>query len=346
MTRFCMIRRVNYSPFIWPDAPERFAREGIEAVDRPADADVLVCNRWKPLIPHALRWGGRKGYLIWASETRHHRGLAPEERRLLGRARVRIMNAVNGEVFFNEAYFFGMLCIPVGHTVPFVTPADRPDFDERSIIAILGYRQPGSTPCVIGGVDYDLNPVRMDLALRGARAGRIDLYGKGFPDGLSRGSADNQARTHTGVPDDYDGPTDQRHPLKLHLLRKYPFNLCLENTDYGYYITEKIWQSILCRCLPIYYSRHNRIYDFFPADSFINAADFDGYDDLIRFIDRMDVETWCERLNRCIEVFNRISRREAQSPNTRSEKFDRLVRALREANPGYRAGSHASLPVP
>jgi hypothetical protein len=94
---------------------------------------------------------------------------------------------------------------------------------------------------------------------------------------------------------------------KVELLRGYDICLAVENATYDYYCTEKIWQSLAGGCLPIYYGRGNRIYETFPRNSFIDAAEFATVEQLYAYINSMSQQEYLERYNKCIEVNNFVA---------------------------------------
>lgn len=76
-------------------------------------------------------------------------------------------------------------------------------------------------------------------------------------------------------------------PGKMEVLSKYRFSICYEN--YGGqkgYITEKIFDSFLSGCVPIYLGAPN-ITDHVPADTFIDLRKFSSYDELYEYLSSM-----------------------------------------------------------
>ncbi|NET50403.1 MAG: glycosyl transferase, partial [Merismopedia sp. SIO2A8] len=143
------------------------------------------------------------------------------------------------------------------------------------------------------GKELDLSYLRTQIALEGHQLGKLDIYGKGWPEGISRGSS----RGGNYI------------AKKLDILSEYNFNLCFENTNFDYYCTEKIWDSICAYCLPIYYGRGNKIYEDFPQNSFIDFCDFDNTSQLFDYIKNMSVEEYLERMNLCIKVYNNVCKK-------------------------------------
>jgi alpha(1,3/1,4) fucosyltransferase len=104
---------------------------------------------------------------------------------------------------------------------------------------------------------------------------------------------------------------DSRHggsfqERKEKILMDYHFNLCLENTNFPYYCTEKIWDSIRFGCLPVYYGTGNEIYEDFPKGSFLDYAELGSIDKLFSYIEQITPDEFRERMNLCIRTYNAI----------------------------------------
>lgn len=89
-----------------------------------------------------------------------------------------------------------------------------------------------------------------------------------------------------------------KHKLKIYkgsinrkrdILSSYTFALVIENANFEFWITEKIWDSMINGVIPIYYGAAN-ITSFIPENCFINLANFDCPKDLLNFIDKMTNE--------------------------------------------------------
>jgi len=254
-----------WSPFGWKDGIQTLQEAGCLQTHSILAADIIVGSTARKVLPYGVL-GPSKRYLIWAPETRYDKDFRTARWLIPGWAKLEVMNVWNEEIFFNEAHFFRMNGVNPGVKLEAAGAADLENWKQKGIACLVGY-QSNPTPCQIGDVDYDLNAVRMAFALDGAKCRQLDLYGRGFPDSLIKGKFDLALGDKNPVPKDYTGSRGEWHTIKHHLLQPYAFNLCMENTDCGYYITEKIWQAIQARCLPLYYARHNRIDEFFPKDS-------------------------------------------------------------------------------
>lgn len=329
--RYYLARPFEWTPFTQEAGRAILVDGGCQQVDSPVRAHVIVAPTARPLLPYAAAFGPTKRYLVWAEEIRYDQGLSLRRWLIPGWARLEVMNVFNGEIFFNEAHFFHMEGLEPGTLLPPASRQDIHDWDNRTTAFLVGYQNP-PRPCIVQSEDISLDALRTELALQGARFGRLHLYGRNFPPGLACHGFRSEVREENETPPDYTGPAGNWQAIKRHILRSYHFNLCPENSDWGYYITEKIWQSIQARCLPVYYARRNRIDEFFPPDSYVNYADFDSPDELFDFLNTMSPEEYLERLDRCIQVYNRVSQREANDATYRRTVAN-IVRRLHGALP-------------
>jgi Glycosyltransferase family 10 (fucosyltransferase) C-term len=62
---------------------------------------------------------------------------------------------------------------------------------------------------------------------------------------------------------------------KWQTLGRYKYNLVIENSREDWYVSEKIFDSIICGCFPIYYGS-DKILDLLPADSLYYLPDLDS----------------------------------------------------------------------
>lgn len=63
---------------------------------------------------------------------------------------------------------------------------------------------------------------------------------------------------------------------KAEVLRRSKYSYCYENTrDLSNYITEKIFDSLVCGCVPVYWGADN-VLNYIPADCFIDRRTFSG----------------------------------------------------------------------
>lgn len=71
---------------------------------------------------------------------------------------------------------------------------------------------------------------------------------------------------------------------KKDMMEKYKFSICYENVkDIPGYITEKIFDSLVSGCVPIYWGANN-ILEYVPKSCFVDKRDYDTYDDLYHYL--------------------------------------------------------------
>jgi hypothetical protein len=81
------------------------------------------------------------------------------------------------------------------------------------------------------------------------------------------------------------GPRDSRS--KIEFLRPYKFNIAFENRSLAGYTTEKIFEPMISRCMPIYWGNPQITEEFNPK-SFINVLDFPSEEAVIEKIIELD----------------------------------------------------------
>ena len=74
---------------------------------------------------------------------------------------------------------------------------------------------------------------------------------------------------------------------KIEFLRQYKFNIAFENRSLPGYTTEKIYEPVVARCLPVYWGDPDINEEFNPR-SFLNRADFPSDEALIEKIIELD----------------------------------------------------------
>jgi len=82
----------------------------------------------------------------------------------------------------------------------------------------------------------------------------------------------------------YKGEVDN----KIELLSNFKYCLCFENlTDVNGYITEKIFDCLKAKCIPIYWGA-NDIEKYIPRNCFIDFRDFGNYGKLLSYLNSID----------------------------------------------------------
>lgn len=297
MIRACRIGQVHHTPFDPQDAEAIafFDQQGIVLVDSPLRCDLFVTGHffpvsWKTLsrkLQLLLRYQHRRTVLVWTDEPWNMIESRTFRWSLLQPA-AHIMNVYTRDVHLSN---FTNSTWAIKGPIPLKTLADCPESGQARIIGLVGYVE-NPMPRLVMGQDRDLNRLRMSFLEEGWRRKRMDIFGGGWPLNMSKEAS-------------REGNWWDR---KLELLGDYDICLALENTAFDYYCTEKIWQAIVGGCLPIYYGKGSRIYETFPRDSFVDAAEYDNVGQIFDFIDRMPRSEFMDRYNRCADVNNRVAR--------------------------------------
>jgi hypothetical protein len=80
---------------------------------------------------------------------------------------------------------------------------------------------------------------------------------------------------------------DRAVQAKAEFLPKYKFNLCFENSSYPGYATEKLFEALVFKTIPIYWGSPTIEADFNPR-AFLNWDDYQDSDRLIEAIKQVD----------------------------------------------------------
>jgi hypothetical protein len=163
-----------------------------------------------------------------------------------------------------------------------------PSFAERDIFS-----------CLINANKAFREPLQGDLYLERIRTirwyernapGYFELYGMGWQKPapafnlwgkLRRGIASLRVKLHGYKPfPSYRGEVRD----KAEVMRRSKFSYCYENTlGPDNYITEKIFDSFLSGCVPVYWGAEN-VLDYIPADCFIDRRDFKDTAEVHRYL--------------------------------------------------------------
>jgi hypothetical protein len=283
------------SPFDFPDYKHKFANNGIKIVAHPKYARIIMSSYLSTLKKY---FHYKKAiFLLWTHEPYHDISLNKKikiNNTNNTTTTVNIMNVYTGDVFcHNFRYMYFKDCIanhliidPNDHLIK-VSLSDSKENKEAKIVALSTYYEKP----YYNKNTLTLLPLRYEIIEGLYSKGYIDVYGKGWD-------------KHPAIKIKENSRND-RHATKADILRKYKFNLCMENTNVDYYITEKLWESIKYGCLPIYYS-NSTIYQVFQRNSFVDIKDFKSVEDLIKYLENMTLIEYKERMNRCIDDFNKV----------------------------------------
>lgn len=114
----------------------------------------------------------------------------------------------------------------------------------------------------------------------------FDLYGKGWDkpipwDLKERLFGAKQYETYKG----------ELKSDKIEKLSHYKFCLCFENTEAPGYITEKIFDCLKARCVPIYKGAPD-VVKYIPKECFIDARQFNNFKTVLDFLNNIDEKTF------------------------------------------------------
>jgi hypothetical protein len=302
---------MKYTFFESDVPPEPLARIGIRYVDNPAEADIILGEA----IQQLQKFGSlEKRFAVWTAEPRYDLTYLPlAEMPQIARP-VHVMNVHTGTLNLDNYLFL---------THPKYTDLDR-DAVMRAfaakphrVVMLATFRRargwlhwyfdkngrrrllPTSLALLPGGVlmrdgeNVDLRQFRQRLAIDLYRQGLCDIFGRNWPQGIRVSGEDRMAMDWR----------EKKHGV----LENYRINLALENTIAPHYVTEKIWDAICGACLPVYHGRGNRIYDDFPAGSFIDT-DGKTRQAVAEEITTIDAGEASDRFEACLDTYLRIVR--------------------------------------
>lgn len=93
-------------------------------------------------------------------------------------------------------------------------------------------------------------------------------------------------------------------PNKKEVLSKYRFAICYENMrDLPGWITEKIFDSFLAGCVPVYWGAGN-VSDHIPSGCFIDKRKFSTYEQLYDYMKGMTVDDYQQYMDNISEFLN------------------------------------------
>lgn len=299
-----------YSPLDFASYRQELAKNlGLKLTSSSDQASIIASSYLRVLKKHINRFGSKKKYLLWTHEPYHD--ITQTSEVTYQQTRIQIMNCYTGDVFtHNFRYFYFRNPCPslTENPNPF-SPSDPPPptallhskTNPPKIVALSTYYQP----------EYYQNNPHTILSLRyqaieeGYRRKILKVYGKNWekhpenikPEGESRNRGD-------------------RRKTKAEILQNFQYNLCLENTNMPYYVTEKIWEPIKHGVLPIYYSNQT-INQVFPPKSFLdlNLEFNQSPTQLFDYLEhQITAEEYYQRLKLCRETFNQVIANQQNNP--------------------------------
>lgn len=290
MIKVFKIGNLSYTPFDENFIEKDFIylkKNGINITTDKKNADLYVASDYNNLRRFIIKNPFLNKYLLWTNEPRFSK-VANETFRIPPLfKKINVVNVYNGKVFINNVTYQKSRFLK-GNKLEHLNSSFT--LEDKKVVALMSYYKGGeNSKLIIDGINVDLIKKRSDLALYGFKKNLIDIFGKGWPEGVSK----EDSRSGNWV------------NRKQEILQPYHFNLAFENTVAPFYITEKIWDSIENYCLPIYYGGlTSTIYEVFPDKSFIDYSQFENPKELYNFVQSMTDEEYKTRMNKCISVYN------------------------------------------
>lgn len=284
-----LVGSVAHTP--WDNDAELYELIDGVVVEDAQDADILVSRERRCFTPELLALC--KPNVIWT----HEPYLELSEK---------ILAVEDGNIFYvfsmftKTIYIDNFLYAPRDRLPPVTADTLTAPFEDKKVGVLATFRQ---STRLVGGVNVSLDDLRSRLALDLYNGDMAVITGQGWPAGVAIGESRSG---EWGV-------------SKRGVLEDYNFCHCMENTRAHNYVSEKIWQSIENYCLPIYMA-NSSIYDTFPSDSFIDYSKLNSAEALIDMIRNMNLETFLDRLNTCIRVYNQAG---SQSKRVKSQALTR-----------------------
>ena len=170
----CIFRADCMEYTLFSDAkpiPEVFAAGGVELVETPASANIILARREEAL---QLYGSYNTNFAIFTHEPRYSNRVETPTKIPGIRNPVHIMNAYTGKIYVDNFYYFPRRDIDYDGTMRTFTRKPR-----RAVI-LATYRAP-PTDLWLDGRDLDLQQSRQQLALRLLEYGFCDVYGRGWP---------------------------------------------------------------------------------------------------------------------------------------------------------------------
>lgn len=266
-------------------------RHQLQIVDDPILADVLVSGSQKSINSVVQTAGEHQALLLWTNEPRWSSNVSGTM--VTSGRTIHVMNCFTGDVYVDQYHY---LWVAKYKKMELLSRADyeaKKQASTRPVFCMASNHGDGR-PFMIFGSDRNLYDLRRDIAIYGWRRGLVEIFGKGWPENISHGGGRDSS------------PWQEWEDSKLDIGGRFLFNICLENTNAKYYITEKIWHSLMTRCLPVYFSGETQVGEVLSEQAMICVDRYSSKDDIFDCIERIKPEEYIERINTLIDQFNKI----------------------------------------
>jgi hypothetical protein len=287
--KFCLLS--NSKNTVW-DTNESKIDTIFDIVSSPGQADIWVANQESILRDHlektvVSRRKKPKACILWTHEP--YFSTTVQTQMKIYDCPVHIFNIWNGRALKQNGTF---LFQNYPTSLP-LKPIKKTGWTTisgcRQVCALMTYPKSNAV----------FTQERLSYAISGHENRLIDIYGKGWPTGIS-------------IENSRDGEWWKSKPG---ILERYDYNLALENCIKPYYVTEKLWDSILNLCLPIY-ADNTTIYKDFPPYSFYDVNDYRDKNQLWEKIRNTSLLEWNTRFQLCWESMDILWKRNQESKET------------------------------
>ncbi|MBP5502600.1 MAG: hypothetical protein J6Y24_07415 [Bacteroidales bacterium] len=284
-----LLDEMSNTPFTFEKGIQYLNKNGIFITQNEKEANWYV-TRFFPFKSKTdmLFWRIRHRYipiLVWTDEPRFCTITQNYFKPQIYVPSVHIMNCYTNDIYINPFCIFGYWAI--SNKLNYATNETIAHKKSKLVCSLGSYRK---EPLFINGNNIDLSEYRQNLSIDGYNKGIVDICGPNWPNNII-------------ITQDTRKDKDW-HKQKLNFIKDYKFNIAIENTLIKYYISEKIWDPITVGVLPIYYG-NQWIYELFKKDSFIDTNNYHNFKDLFEHITTMTDEEYLNRLNLCIETYNK-----------------------------------------
>lgn len=302
---------MRYSPFdmTFSDEYKHLENQGIYITESILKADLFICSSLKKRIFPTIFRNFKKPTLLWTNEPRS----SSYTKNIDFPIKIEFLNIYSGKVFINNVTYERKRF--ENRPLLKIFKFENIDLNRKMVALMSYYKGITGNDLKVKGSDVDLINMRNKIAIYGHKNEFIDIYGKGWPEGISRENSRQGNWPET----------------KKIILSQYNFNLAFENTVYPNYVTEKIWDAIENYCLPIYYGGNgSTIYTDFPKKSFLDYAEYGSPEALFNKIQTITLEEYILRLNKCIEVYNGFIQKDKEFwDNITEKRLNNIIEACK-----------------
>jgi alpha(1,3/1,4) fucosyltransferase len=282
-------REVSVISYDWPPATEELIGQGahlgvLTSMEPPVIAWELYYHlrRVSARFPHTLLFAGGRGRA--AETTRFHTLYFPQARQ---------PEAIGWDDWQRRKFL-----VSITSNKALVRSLSR-FFDQPREVSIKRELASRLYPPIAA----DLYLKRLRVAAHFAGRADFDLFGQGW----QRRHPAVPRPLHDAILRAYRGPVAE----KLETLSQYRFSLCLENSVFEGYISEKIFDCFFTGTIPIYLGAPD-VERVIPSETFVDLRKFKNYRELETFLDSLEEVS----MRRYVEAAHDFVHSEAYAPFT------------------------------